>query len=237
MTNSYFNLRPGRIIAKKYEVVSLLGAGWEGEVYKIVELGTDIERAAKIFYPEHNHNDRAVKSYAKQLHKLKSCPILIQYHTKETFVVKRKATTMLISEFVEGELLSDFIMQLPQKRMLAFEGLHLLYALTLGIEQIHSLNEYHGDLHSENIIITKYGLNYDLKLMDLYLQTNSKRESRKEDIVDLIQIFHEALGGRKYYRSQPEAIKNICCGLRPTLILKKFKTVTMLRQHIENMSW
>ena len=109
--------------------------------------------------------------------------------------------------------------------------------MTLGIEQIHGLNEYHGDLHSENIIITKYGLKYDLKLLDLYLQTNSKRESRKEDIVDLIQIFYEALGGRKYYSTQPAAIKYICCGLKSSLILKKFKTVTMLRQHLENMSW
>ncbi len=237
MTDSYFNLQPGRIIANKYEVISLLGSGWEGEVYKIVEIGTDIERAAKIFYPDHNYKDRAVKFYAKQLHKLKSCPILIQYHTKETFFVKRNLTAILISEFVEGDLLSDFLNKLPKKRMLAFEGLHLLYALTLGIEQIHTLNEYHGDLHSENIIITKYGLNYNLKLMDLYLQTNSKRESRKEDIVDLIKILYEVLGGKKYYNEQPEAIKYICCGLKSTLILKKFKTVTMLRQHIENMSW
>lgn len=237
MSESHFNLQPGRIIAKKYEVISMLGAGWEGEVYKIVELGTGVERAAKIFYPERNHKDRAVKFFARQLHKLKNCPILIQYHTKETFISNRNLTTMLISEYVEGILLSDFIKQLPQKRMSAFEGLHLLYALTLGIEQIHGLNEYHGDLHSGNVIVNGYGLKFDLKLMDLYLETNSKRESRKEDIVDLIHILHEALGGKKHYSTQPEAIKYICCGLKSSLIHKKFKTVSQLRQHIENMSW
>ncbi len=35
-----FNLSPGRILAKKYEVVSLLGSGWEGEVYLIREIAT-----------------------------------------------------------------------------------------------------------------------------------------------------------------------------------------------------
>ncbi len=237
MTDTYFNLQPGRIIAKKYEVVSFLGAGWEGEVYKILERDTGIERAAKIFYPEHNNKDRAVKFYAKQLHKLSSCPMLIQYHTKESFMSNRTITTMLISEFVDGVLLSEFIQNLPGRRMSAFEGLHLLYALTLGIEQIHGLNEYHGDLHSGNIIVNKYGLKFDLKLMDLYLQTDSKRESQKDDLLGLVHILYEALGGRKYYVKQPEAIKYICCGLKSTLILKKFRTVGQLRLHIENMNW
>ncbi len=237
MFNSYFKILPGRVIAKKYEVISLLGSGWEGEVYKIVELGTGIERAAKIFYPERNHKDRAVKFYAKQLHKLRKCPILIQYHTKETFISNRVPTTMLISEFVEGELLSDFIRQMPRKRMSAFEGLHLLYALTRGIEQIHALNEYHGDLHSANVIVNKYGLEFELKLMDLYLQSDSKRESQKEDIIGLVQILYEALGGRKYYASQPDAIKYICCGLKSSLILKKFKTADQLKLYIESMNW
>ena len=42
-----FDLTAGRKIAGKYEVLSLLGAGWEGEVYKIREIRTGIERAAK----------------------------------------------------------------------------------------------------------------------------------------------------------------------------------------------
>lgn len=237
MIDSYFNLHPGRIIAKKYEVVSLLGAGWEGEVYKILELDTNIERAAKIFYPERNHKERAVKFYARQLHKLRNCPILIQYHTNETFTFNKVLTTMLISEFVEGILLSEFIRQFPGKRMSAFEALHLLYALARGVEQIHGLNEYHGDLHSGNVIVNKYGLDFDLKLMDVFLQTDSKRERQKDDIVGLIHIMYEALGGQKHYAKQSDAIKYICCGLKSSLILKKFKTVGQLRLHIETMTW
>ena len=237
MSDSYFNLQPGRVIAKKYEVVSLLGTGWEGEVYKILELDTNIERAAKIFYSERNHKERAVKFYARQLHKLRNCPILIQYHTKEMFTFNKVLTTMLISEFVEGVLLSEFIQQLPGKRMSAFEGLHLLYALTRGVEQIHGLNEYHGDLHSGNVIINKYGLEFDLKLMDLFLQTDSKRERQNDDIVGLIHIMYEALGGQKHYAKQSDVIKYLCCGLKSSLILKKFRTIGQLRLHIETMTW
>lgn len=232
-----FNLSAGRIIAKKYEILSKLGSGFEGEVYKIREISTGIERAAKIFYPARNERDRAVKFNAQKLHKLRQCQILIHYHTKESFVFKRTPVTILISEYVEGQLLSEFIKSFPGKRLTPYQALHLLYALTKGIECIHNLNEYHGDLHSENIIVNKFGLEFDLKLVDLFSGKEPKRESRRFDILTLIQVFHESLGGSKYYAKQPDAIKYICCGLKTNLILKKFKTAGQLRRHIESMEW
>ena len=232
-----FNLPAGRVIAKKYEILSKLGGGFEGEVYKIREISTGIERAAKFFYPNRNERDRAVKFNAQKLHKLRQCPILIQYHTKESFVFKRVPVTVLISEYVEGLLLSEFIKTLPGKRLTAFQALHLLYALTKGIECIHGLNEYHGDLHSDNIIVNKFGLEFDLKLVDLFSAKESKRESRRFDLLTLIQVFHESLGGAKHYAKHPDAIKYICCGLKSNLILKKFKTAGQLRRHLEGMTW
>ena len=41
-----FDFKPGRRIANKYEILKKIGSGWEGEVYKILELRTGIERAA-----------------------------------------------------------------------------------------------------------------------------------------------------------------------------------------------
>ena len=234
---SSFDLPMGRVIAKKYEILSKLGGGWEGEVYKILETSTDIERAAKFFYPHRNENNRTSNFNAKKLHKLRLCPILIQYHTKEDFVFKRVPVTVLISEYVEGQLLSEFIKTFPGKRLTPYQALHLLHALTKGIECIHDMNEYHGDLHSDNIIVNKFGLNFDLKLVDLFSAKESKSESRKFDIVTLIQVFHESLGGAKHYAKHPDAIKYICCGLKSNLILKKFKTVGQLRRHIESMDW
>ena len=58
-----FDLHPGRIIGEKYRVLSKLGAGWEGEVYKVGEIHTGIERAAKLFFPQRNLRDRTSKIY------------------------------------------------------------------------------------------------------------------------------------------------------------------------------
>jgi serine/threonine protein kinase len=232
-----FDLPTGRKIGRKYEVLSKLGAGWEGEVYKILETSTGIERAAKLFYPRRNPKDRTSKFYAKKLHKLRHCPVLIQYHTAETITFRRAQVTALISEYVEGELLSEFLKKRRGKRLTPFEGLHLLYALADGIEPIHLAGEYHGDLHAENVIVNRFGLNFDIKLVDLFRWNQPKRHNQRDDICDLIQIFHEAMGGAKHYAKLPAAAKYICCGLKRNLILKKFRTISELREHLESMSW
>lgn len=234
---SQFNLQPGRILARKYKVVSLLGAGWEGEVYLIKEIATDIERTAKIFFPQRNIKDKTVLFYAKKLHKLHHCPITIQYSSQESIIFRGTTVTMLISEYVEGELLSQFIDRQPGKRLNPFEALHLLYSLAVGMECIHSMGEYHGDLHTENVIVQKYGLKYDLKLIDMFNFGNPNRENIYQDTIDLIHIFYHSLGGQKHYNKQPAEIKAICCGLKKTLILKKFRSASQLRQYLDTMQW
>jgi len=232
-----FNFQPGRILAKKFEVLSKLGEGWEGEVYLVREQLTNIERAAKFFFPQRNPGNKAFKFYAQKLHKLRHCPILIQYFSQDTITYRGVPITFLVSDFIEGELLSAFINRQPGKRLSAFQALHLLHALAQGIDTIHQMREYHGDLHTDNIIISRFGLNYDLKLIDMYYWQSAKYENIRHDVVSLVRVFHEALGGQKYYARQPDEVKAIICGLKSSLILKKFKTAGQLRDYIEHMQW
>jgi len=129
-----FAFRPGLIVAGKYEIMAQIGTGWEGEVYLLRECATGIERAAKFWYPHRNRRNQASRFYAKKLHKLRHCPILIQYHTQETITCQDQPVRFLVSEYVEGELLSDFVARQPGKRMPVFQALHLLHALAAGIE-------------------------------------------------------------------------------------------------------
>lgn len=234
---SEFDLQPGRIIARKYEILNRIGTGWEGEVYKIVELSTGIERAAKFFYPHRNLNNRTARRYARKLHQLRDCPIIIHYHTEEKFLHRKQPITVLISEYVHGLMLSEFIRRQPGRRLSAFQALHLLHALVKGLEQVHLLGEYHGDLHDDNIIVSRYGLGFELKLLDSFYWQQSTRKNIQQDLIDTIRIFYDLLGGKRYYSKQPAVIKYICCGLKHGLILNKFKTSTQLREHLESMSW
>jgi serine/threonine protein kinase len=232
-----FDLTPGRVLAGKYEVLSKLGEGWEGEVYKIQERATGIERAAKLFFPHRNVRNRAARSYARKLHNLRDCPIVIHYHTEETIIVRRTPITALISEYVEGELLSEFLARQPGGRLSRFQALHLLYALVDGVESIHRMREYHGDLHPDNVIVEHCGLRFDLKILDLFDWPAPKREGYQDDLCDLIRIFYDALGGSRFYSKQCAEVKRICCGLKRSLILKRFPTATQLRAHLEAMRW
>jgi len=232
-----FDFKPGRVLAGKYEVLSKLGSGWEGEVYLIRERTTGIERTAKLFFPQRNPKDRAAKFYAKKLHKLRQCPIVIQYLTQDSVTYRGTLVTFLISEFVEGELLSEFLKRQPGRRLSPFQGLHLLHALASGIECIHQMGEYHGDLHTENVIVQRYGLGFELKLLDMFHWGKPSAQHIHNDTVDLVHIFYESLGGRAHYAKQPPEVKAICRGLKRSLILENFKTAGQLRAYLETLQW
>ena len=232
-----FDFRPGRVLAGKYEVVARLGAGWEGEVYMLRETATGIERAAKFFFPHRNQHGRTANFYAKKLHKLRHCPILIQYHTQETIKFRQIPITFLVSEFVEGQLLSRFLANQRGRRLTTFEGLHLLHGLASGVERIHHLNDYHGDLHDDNVIIRRLGISFDVKLVDMFHWGPPKPENIRDDVCDLIRIFYDAIGGPNRYAKHRPEIKAICCGLKKTLILKKFRTAGQLREFLETIEW
>lgn len=44
-----------------------------------------------------------------------------------------------------------------------------------------------------------------------------------DDIHQAIQVFHEAIGGSKEYKNHPIEIKQICMGLKRSLIKKSLK--------------
>lgn len=232
-----FEFEPGQVLAKRYRIMERLGGGWEGEVYKVKETSTGIERTAKFWYPQRNKNNSAAKFYAKKLHKLRHCPILIQYTHMDRIEVQGADISFLVSDYVEGEVLTTFLKGRPGGRLSPFQGLHLLYALTRGMEQIHHAGDYHGDLHPANIIVERYGLRFDLKLVDFFHRDAPKFESMQDDLIDIVRVFYDAVGGQKRYSRQPPEVKEICCGMRRNMILKRFRRTSHLRAHLESMQW
>lgn len=230
---------PGAVINNKYKILEEIGSGYEGRVYAVSEIGTDIERTLKFFYPKRNTKNQTVKAVAKKLHRLRNSHILIQYHTQEKLVLPSgDAVTFLVSEFIEGDMLSDYIANAPGKRLQPFEALHLLHALVVGVEKIHQSGEYHADIHTDNILVEHVGLEFRLKLLDPFHWVGAtKRDGQKDDIVNVIEVFYEALGGHKHYSKLPKSIKEICLGMKRPYILRKFKTISRLREHIEMFVW
>ena len=237
MADQYFNLRPGQTLGRHYFIVECLGGGWEGEVFKVEERRTGILRAAKLFFPKREAKGMRLLRYARKLHKLRACPLIIQYHHRDVARVGRDQVEFLVSDLVEGVKLSTYLDAYPGKRLPSFEALHLLHAITIGVEHIHYLGEYHGDIHSDNIMLKRRGLGYDVSLLDFYELGGSSRSRIQQDVYDLIGLLYEMLGGAAVYQQLSSEIKQLICGRKHSLLRKKFKNAGHLRLALENLHW
>ena len=230
-------LVPGRVIGGKYVVEGFIGRGVEGEVYKVKESRTGLTRAAKVFFPMRDVKEKISTWHARKLDKLRHCSAVLQFFHVETVRARGHQLTCLISEFLGGWPLYDFLKTLPGRRLAPFEALHLTYALCKGLEDIHNAREYHGDLHSSNIFVMPRGIFFDVKFIDFYHRGRPTVSERQDDLIDIVHVLHECVGGRRRYANQPPEIKYICSGLRRGLIVKKFPTVSDLRRHLETFEW
>lgn len=232
-----FDFAPGRRIAGKYEIERPLGSGWEGEVYAIVERTTGIRRAAKFYYPHRDPMGKSAIAYARKLDALRHCPILMQYHHQEVAWVRKKKVTIVISELVEGQKLSEFLHAQRNHALSTFEALHVLYVLAKGIAPIHSRGEYHGDIHDDNIMIRRQGINFEVKLIDFFDLGRPTRSKIHKDVLNLVEVFHVIVGGRERYSKQPKVVKDIIRGLKDSLILQRFQSAAAIQRHLESLEW
>jgi tRNA A-37 threonylcarbamoyl transferase component Bud32 len=232
-----FDFPPGRSVAGKYEIEEMLGSGWEGEVYRIVEKSTGIRRAAKFYYPHRDPTGKAAIAYARKLDALRHCPILLQYHHQEIAYVRKRKVIVVISELVEGEKLSEFLKKQNRHRLSTFEALHVLYVLAKGIAPIHARGEYHGDIHDDNIMIRRQGIGFEVKLIDFFDLGRPNRSKIEKDVLNLIQVFLAIVGGQAHYAAQPKVVKDIIRGQKDSLILQRFSSAGDIQRHLETLQW
>jgi serine/threonine protein kinase len=232
-----FDLKPGRSLGRNYEVIEFLGNGWEGEVYKIEERSTGIPRAAKVFYDRARVSSTRLRRYARKLYRLRSCSIVTQYHHRDAMRIGGKQVEILVSDFVEGDMLSTFLARQRGHRLSPFEALHVLHAIASGIEQVHVLGEYHGDIHSDNLMISRKGIGFDVNLLDFFDLGRTSKARIQDDVIDLAGLLYEMIGGKSGYKRVGAEIRQIVVGRKHSLIRDRFKTAGDIRAALENFEW
>jgi len=150
-----------------YEVIALLGAGGQGEVYRARDIRLEREVAIKVL-PERLSSDPSLKQRlereAKAISKLSHPHICALYD-----IGYQDGAVFLVMELVEGETLDNRLRKGPLPPELT---IRLAAQIAAGLGTAHKLGIVHRDLKPGNVMLTKNGA----KLMDFGLAKHFEPE-------------------------------------------------------------
>lgn len=155
------------ILIGRYEVVSELGRGGMGIVYKAVDPMLERDLAIKILPPKKLSQDlidRFMRE-AKAVAKLNS-PNIVQIYDMDKQPDGEFEINYIVMEFVEGENLGEVFPGAPEDRQDLLERLEVLDQVLGAMDYAHGEGVVHRDLKPDNIMVTKTGR---AKIMDFGL--------------------------------------------------------------------
>src|SRR5215469_8440803 len=155
-----------------YEILSPLGAGGMGEVYKARDTRLDRVVAIKILPSHLSENPEARQRFDREARAISSLshPNICTLYD----VGHQDGTGYLVMEFLEGETLADRLMKgpLPLEQVLKY-GIEICE----GLEKAHCNGIVHRDLKPGNVMLTKAGA----KLLDFGLAKPTKEPLSASD--------------------------------------------------------
>ncbi len=156
-----------------YEVVSLIGAGGMGEVYKArdMRLGRDV--AVKVLPASFAADPERLRRFEQEARAVASLshPNILAVHD----IGQYEQQPFMVSELLEGESLREMLQRgaLPQRKAID-------YAIQIahGLAAAHGKDIAHRDLKPDNIFLTRDGR---VRILDFGLAKNMQKVSRLDD--------------------------------------------------------
>ena len=158
---------------KKYKILSIVGEGAYGIVYKCLNKETKELVALKKF--KETSDEQVIKTMKRELEMLKKIKHENIVEFKEYFIHKKNL--YLVFEFVEKNLLQ--LLENSQNGLQLKTIKYIIFQLIKAIKYLHSKNIIHRDIKPENILINS---NLKLKLCDFGFYINIKLNSNKNNI-------------------------------------------------------
>jgi serine/threonine protein kinase len=141
-----------------YEVLSILGLGGMGKVYKVRNVISDRMEAMKVLLPDLNSHQSLADRFLREIRLLASLnhPNIAALRTALTY----ENQLVMIMEFVEGETLANRIARAP---ISTAEAVNYSEQILAALSYAHKQNIIHRDIKPANMMLTPQGV---VKLMD-----------------------------------------------------------------------
>jgi serine/threonine-protein kinase len=141
----------GAVVGDRYRVVSRLGVGGMGAVYRAEHTMMRKDLAIKVLLPEFSGKDEFVRRFEREAESASRLqhPNII---TVTDFGRTREGSLFLAMEFLAGESLSRVIKGGPMPRERA---LHVIRQILRGLEHAHAAGIVHRDLKPDNIMLVE----------------------------------------------------------------------------------
>jgi eukaryotic-like serine/threonine-protein kinase len=155
---------PGQHIGD-YEILSILGAGGMGKVYKVRNVISDRIEAMKILLPDLHSNQSLADRFLREIRLLATLnhPNIAALRT----ALMHENQLVMIMEFVEGETLSNRIARAP---ISTSEAVNYADQVLWALSYAHKQNIIHRDIKPANMMLTPQGI---VKLMDFGIARSS----------------------------------------------------------------
>jgi len=141
-----------------YEVLSILGLGGMGKVYKVRNVISDRVEAMKVLLPDLTSHQSLADRFLREIRLLASLnhPNIASLRTAMTY----ENQLVMVMEFVEGETLANRIARAP---ISTAEAVNYADQILEALSYAHAHNIIHRDIKPANMMLTPQGV---VKLMD-----------------------------------------------------------------------
>lgn len=189
------------ILPDRYKVLSLIGVGGMGSVYKVQDKRLDKTFAIKIISHHFARDDNALQRFrqeARAAHELSHPNIAAFYE----FAIGEQGTPYFVMEYLEGRNLADFIHE--QGCMDVPRALDLFLQLAEAIEYACNKGVIHRDIKPSNIIVMEKDEVLIAKLVDFGIaKLVSKEGDQTQSLTNTGEVF-----GSPLYMSPEQCLGN-----------------------------
>jgi len=146
-------VEPGSVLASRYEVIAVLGAGAMGTVLRVHDRELDEVVALKVLHPSIASEARALERFRQEV---KLARRVTHRNVARTFELgESRGTRFITMELVDGEPLSRLMSRAGA--MSVADAVPILAGICEGLAAAHAAAVVHRDIKPENVLMERTG--------------------------------------------------------------------------------